>query len=73
MTPGTRDKQEHARIADILGNLPPDHLARIAYATGADTIRLTRLAPPEMVESLREAFLAGYRRSLDRQDGYFRP
>lgn len=68
-----RDEQEHQNVSSILAALPEDHPARVAYAEGADTIRLTHLVPPELVEGLTEAFFAGNRRMLHRQGGYFRP
>lgn len=71
--PDIRDQHEHSDVAAILAGLPADHPARAAYAEAADTIRLTHLVPAEMVPGLKEAFLAGYRRMLQRQGNYFRP
>ena len=71
--PDIRDEQEHRDVAAILAALPEDHPARAAYAEGADTIRLTHLVPSELVGALKDSFLAGYRRMLDRQGNYFRP
>jgi hypothetical protein len=73
MIPDIRDEQEHADVAAILAALPDQHPARVAYADGADTIRLTHLVPGELVDSLTEAFFAGYRRMLQRHGSYFRP
>ena len=71
--PDIRDEQEHADVAAILAGLPDDHPARVAYAEGADTIKLTHLVPRELVPGLTEAFWGGYKRYLQRQGGYFRP
>lgn len=73
--PDMRDPEEHAALAAALETLPADHPARAAYADGADTISLTHLVAdrPELVEALKEAFLAGYRRMLERSAGHFRP
>lgn len=61
-----RDRQEHGEVMAILSELPPDHPAREAYAHGASTLELARLVADraELIERLREAFLAGYRRML---------
>jgi hypothetical protein len=70
----SRDAEEHAALAVILAELPADHPARIAYLDHADTIALTHLVAdrPQLVEAIKEAFLAGYRRML-RRSGHFRP
>ena len=73
MIPDMRDHQEHADIREALASLPDQHPARAAYADGADTIKLTHLVPAEFIEPLKIAYLAGYRRMLDRQGNYFRP
>lgn len=73
--PDMRDADEHAAIAVALEGLPPQHAARRAYSQGADTITLTHLVAdrPELVNALTEAYLAGYRRSLERWGSHFRP
>lgn len=73
--PDIRHPEEHAAVAAALERLPPDHRARAAYAEGLDTIALTHLVAdrPELVVALTEAFLAGYRRSLERWGSHFRP
>ncbi|MGD9730467.1 MAG: hypothetical protein AB7R40_24195 [Nitrospiraceae bacterium] len=68
-----RDEQEHADVATVLATLPEGHPARVAYAEGADTIKLAHLAPPELVERLTAAYLDGYRRYWQRSGSYFRP
>jgi hypothetical protein len=70
-----RDAEEHSAVSAALETLPPDHPAKQAYSEGADTIRLTHLVADrrDTVEVLTEAYLAGYRRFLQRQAGYFRP
>ncbi len=70
----TRDPAERADVATILGVLPDEHPARVAYACGTGTLELTHLVAdrPELVEELKEAWLAGYRRLLARSQG-FRP
>lgn len=62
----TRDRQEHAELMAILSELPPDHPAREAYAHGASTSELMQLVADraELIGRLRDALLAGYRRSL---------
>ena len=69
-----RDPDEHAAVAAILVELPPDHPARAAYAEHESTIALSRLAADrlDVAERLKEAYLEGYRRLLARQ-GHFRP
>ena len=70
----TRDAQEHADVAAVLTALPPEHPAHEAYARGVGTLELTHLVADrvELVDGLKEAFLAGYRRLLDGSGG-FRP
>jgi hypothetical protein len=74
-----RDELEHAEVARILSELPAEHPARVAYATGAreasDSISLTWLVADrrDMVRALTDANMAAYRRTLARQGGYFRP
>ena len=74
-----RDELEHAEVARILSELPPEHLARVAYSTGAreasDSISLSWLVADrrDMVQALTDANLAAYRRTLARQGGKFRP
>lgn len=70
-----RDTTEHETVAAILAERPPGHAAPLAYAQGADTTRITHLVAdsPQLVESLKETFLAGYRRVLARSGGHFRP
>jgi hypothetical protein len=74
-----RDEIEHAEVARILSELPVEHPARIAYATGAreaaDSISLSWLVADrgDMVRALTDANTAAYRRTLARQGGYFRP
>ncbi len=69
-----RDAQERAEVAALLAVLPPEHPAREACARGTDTIALTHLVAdrPELVEALKQAFLAGYARLLEGSGG-FRP
>jgi len=69
----TRDPQEHADVSALLGVLPV-HPAREAYARGTGTLELTHLVAdrPELIEELKEAWLGGYRRLLERSRG-FRP
>jgi len=69
----TRDEEEHRAIAEILSVLPDDHAARLAYAAGADTIRLSHLVgDPELARRLIDAFLAGRGRVMDRTR-HFKP
>ena len=70
-----RDADEQAAVAALLDALPPEHAARGAFDGVLDTIALTHLVAdrPELVERLKEAFLAGYRRMLERSGSYFRP
>ena len=69
-----RDPEEHACVTAALAGLPEDHPARKAYAEGVGTIELTHLVEDrEIVEQLKQAFLAGYRRTLERSGAYFRP
>jgi hypothetical protein len=70
----TRDALEHAEVAALLGGLPHEHPARVAYRRGAGTLALTHFVTdrPALVEPLKEAFLAGYRRLLASSRG-FRP
>lgn len=72
--PDIRDQEEHADVAAALTLLPEGHAARQAYSQGAGTIALTHLVReyPTVVEALTEAYLAGYRRLLQRS-GSFRP
>lgn len=73
------DEIEHAEVARILSELPAEHPARVAYATGAreaaDSIRPSHLVADrrDMVQALTEANMAAWRRTLTRQGGYFRP
>lgn len=68
----TRDVGEHADVATILGVLPRDHPARETYASGPGTIKLTHLVAdrPELVERLKMALLAGYRRLVAKSAGF---
>ena len=70
----TRDAEEHAAIAAILAELPPEHPACIAYFLDhEDTIRLTHLVCREdLVDRLTQAWLDGYNRML-RRTSHFRP
>lgn len=70
-----RDAAEHAAVQGLLAALPGDHPVRVAYAHGSGTIALTHLVAdhPELASALAEAFLAGYRRSLERWGSHFRP
>ncbi len=63
-----RDAEDHAAIVAILAELPEDHPAQIAYSDHDDTIRLTHLVAdrPELSAALKEVFLDGYHRSLQR-------
>jgi hypothetical protein len=69
-----RDEQEHAAVAALLAPLPDDHPAREAYARGVSTVQLTHLVGDraDLVHGLKEAFLAGYWRTLQGSGG-FRP
>ncbi|TMC55026.1 MAG: hypothetical protein E6J20_01255 [Chloroflexi bacterium] len=69
-----RDSEEHAAISAALEQLPTDHPARKVFAEGVDTIALTHLVAdrPELVEALKEAYLAGCGRLL-RSSAHFRP
>ncbi len=71
----TRDAVEHAAVRAILAELPADHPAQLAYREHATTIALTHLVADrhKLVESLKGAFLEGYRRMWDRVGGHFRP
>lgn len=70
----TRDEQERAEIAALLEQLPPAHPAREAYGRGVGTIELAHLVADraELVEGLKEAYLAGWQRVLARSSS-FRP
>jgi hypothetical protein len=74
-----RDELEHAEVARILSEIPEQHPARVAYATGAreapDSISLSWLVADrfDMVQALVNANMAAYGRVLARQGGYFRP
>ena len=70
----TRDEQEHADVAVVLTVLPAEHPARDAHARGVGTLELTHLVADrvELVDGLKQAFLAGYRRLLAGSGG-FRP
>lgn len=74
-----RDKIEHTEIAAILSELPIDHLARVAYSTGAreasDSLSLSHLVGGRMdlVERLKAAYLAHTDRIWTRAGGGFRP
>lgn len=77
MTPDpydTRDPQERADVATILDQLPEEHPARDAFSRGTGTLELTHLVAdrPELVEVLKGAWMAGYRRLLARSQE-FRP
>ncbi len=67
-----RDPDEHAAVAAVLADLPTDHPARAAYAEHECTIALSRLAADrmEVAERLKEAYLEGYRRMLQKQRHY---
>lgn len=73
--PDLRDAAEREAVAALLSALPREHAARSAFAAGLDTIRLTHLVAdrPDLVEALKDAFLAGYCRMLDRAGQHFRP
>jgi hypothetical protein len=68
-----RDAEEHAAVTAALEQLPADHPARVAYLDRADTIALTHLVAdrPDLVDALKEAYLASHRRLL--RSGHFRP
>ncbi len=74
-----RDEIEHAAVARILSELPEQHPARVAYATGAreacDSISLSWLVADrrDMVQALVKVVLAANARIYARQGGYFRP
>jgi hypothetical protein len=74
-----RDELEHAEVARILSELPAEHPARVAYATGAreaaDSISISNLIADrrELVAALVDAYLAANRRIFARQGAYFRP
>jgi hypothetical protein len=73
--PNLRDSEERAAVAAALAALPPEHPARRAISDGIGTIALAHLVVdrPELVEGLKEAWLAGYNRMLRRSGGHFRP
>ena len=73
--PDMPDAEEYRVVASTLEALPAEHQARKGFAEGASTIELTHLDAdrPDLVEALTEAFLAGYRRSLERWGRHFRP
>jgi len=60
-------------VAAILASCPRS-TRRAAYAKHTGTLELTRLVAdrPDLVDELKEAWLAGYRRLLARSGG-FRP
>jgi hypothetical protein len=70
-----RDEIEHAEVAKILSELPPDHIAIYAYYTAArcsaDSISLAYLLPERMdlVERLTDAHMAHSSRIWDRYTG----
>jgi hypothetical protein len=68
MIPTIAVNEELLAIATILEKLPSDHPAWMAYRAGAGTMELTQFVADrsEIVEALKEAFLAGYQRSLNR-------
>jgi len=71
----TRDAEERAAVAAIVSTLLPEHAAHSAFAAGLDTNALTHLVAdqPDLVEHLKDVWLAGYRRMLDRAGAHFRP
>jgi len=73
--PDLRDAVGREAVAALLNVLPSEHAARVAFADGANTIRLIHLVPnrPKLVEGLRDAFLVGYRRMLNQAGQRFRP
>jgi hypothetical protein len=68
------DDHEREEVLKIVNELPEDHRARLAHRDGADAIALTHLVGErqDLVERLTQAWLAGYRRMLERSAG-FRP
>ena len=70
-----RDELEHIDVERILSELPLEHPARLAYATGAreaaDSISLSWLVSDrrDLVQALVEANLAAWRRTLAQQAG----
>jgi hypothetical protein len=55
-----RDEQANTEVAAILGDLPEDHPARVAFAEGKTTAALTFLVAdrPDLVEKLKATILA---------------
>ena len=66
-----RDEQANTEVATILGELPPDHPARVAFAEGKDTVALTHLvaARKDLVDKLIETYFAHDRRIYDMRLG----
>ena len=68
-----RDELEHAEVAAVLSELSEDHPARRSYLTAesSDSIALTHLVGDRMdlVERLKQAYLAHSRRIWDRYAG----
>ncbi len=63
-----RDDEQRAAIQAILGELPQDHPAVLAYRAGADLIRVTHLVEREdLAEKLHEVWLDWYVRRLRQQ------
>ena len=54
-----RDEQANAEVAAILGELPEDHPARVAFAAGRDTVAITYLVAgyPDLVERLKATII----------------
>ena len=72
--PDLRDAVEREAVAALLSALLAEHAARVAFAHGADTIALTHLVGDMLLaEQLKEAWLASYRRMVERASGRFRP
>lgn len=67
-----RDEQEHAEVAALLNQLPSSHPAHDAHNRGAGTIELTHLVTDrsDLVEGLKNAYLAGWQRVLTRTRGF---
>jgi hypothetical protein len=68
----SRDAEEHAAIATILAELPPEHPACITYFLDhEDTRRLAHLVgQDDLAERLKQGWLDGYNCLLRRQSHF---
>ncbi|MBV8030818.1 MAG: hypothetical protein JO035_04865 [Betaproteobacteria bacterium] len=61
------DALEKRAVAEILKVLPPDHEARKAFDSGANTLLVAELvSDPDISQRLRRVFLDGFERLLHR-------